>query len=311
MNYEISIGDYKLQTVEQVKVTSSILNLADIATIVIACPYSRKKEVIEKVKIGDSVEIKLGYENDIKTEFKGYLKSIQTEGDGVTLNCMDALYLLDKSIANKEYKQVTVKSLLSDVVRQVDSSFKVVSSYEFTYEKFTTMRTSALDVVKKVQDETKANIFFRDNTLYIQEPYKDTIGNTVIYDTAVNIETSELKYVTKEDKKVEVEVVFTKADGSKVTKTFGQKGGEKRTMVSSSGSEADMKRQGNAEYDLWNYDGFEGSFTGWLIPFTQAGDTVILRDEGKNEGKYYCIGVEVEFSGSGGKRKVTLGRKLL
>jgi hypothetical protein len=309
LNYDITIGDYRLQTVETVNITSSILNLADTANIHIACPVNRKSDITGKIKVGDQVQIRLGY-NKLEVEFSGYLKSIYTQDEGVTLECMDALYLLNKSIKNTEYKDVTLKSLLEDVMKQVDPSYKVESTYELTFEKFTAMRTTALDVVKKVQETTKANIYFKGTTLYVQQPYADTTGRTAIYNTAVNIEASDLKYVTKEDRKIEIEVTYTGKDGKKTTKTIGQTGGEKKTITATSENEADMIKQAESEYNLWNYDGFEGGFTGWLVPFCEAGDTVVLRDADMGEGKYYCTGTEVEFGSNGGKRTIKLGRRL-
>jgi hypothetical protein len=311
LNFDISVGGFRLQTVERVQVKSSILNLADTATVRIACPYGRKKEITDAVKAGDAVEIRLGYGENLKTEFKGYLKTIETEGEGVVLGCMDALYLLDKRVNDREYKTITLQELLTDILSQVDSGYSVNSSYSFTYEKFVTQSTSALEVVRKVQEETKANVFFRGNVLYVQEPYTNVEGRQeVIYDTAVNIEASELKYVTAADRKVEIEVVYTSPEGEKKVETAGQAGGQKIRVRGGSSSEADLRRQAGAAYDLWNFDGFEGGFTGWLEPFTQPGDTVVLRDEGKPEGKYYVTGVDVEFDADGGKRKITLGRKI-
>ena len=87
-------------------------------------------------------------------------------------------------------------------------------------------------------------------------------------------------------------------------------GGEKITRPVSADSESDLKRAAENEYNLWNYSGFEGSLTGWLVPVVKAGGSVRLRDKERPEGTYYVTGVDVEFGQSGAKRKVTLGRKL-
>jgi hypothetical protein len=96
-------------------------------------------------------------------------------------------------------------------------------------------------------------------------------------------------------------------NGKKNEAKFGQSGGVLQTVITTSN---DLKGTAEREYNLWNYDGFEGSFTGWLVPFVQPTDTVVLRDEDRPEGKYYVTGVEVEFSENGGKRKITIGKKL-
>lgn len=57
---------------------------------------------------------------------------------------------------------------------------------------------------------------------------------------------------------------------------------------------------------------YEGSFTGWLVPYVDPGDSVKLHDADYEckDGTYYVTGIEVSFSKDGGKRTVKLGRRL-
>jgi Phage late control gene D protein (GPD). len=312
LNWHITIGKYRLKTLKSVKITASVLNLSDTATIELPGQYLNTWQKIEgKVSVGDAVEIKLGYGDDLQTEFKGYLKRISRDNNSLVLECEDALYLLNKSIKDKEYKQVNIKSLLTDVLHQVDAGFSVECDYNYTLEKFVAFHHTALDVLKKVHDETKANIWFEDKTLHIHPVYAEKADETaVIYDTRVNVQSNELKWIDKNDKKVEIEVVYNLPNGDKQKETYGTSGGEKVTRYVNGSNAAEMKTAAENEYKLWNYSGFEGSFTAWLIPKVKAGGSVRLRDVDKDEGKYYVTGVEIEFGQNGAKRKVTLGRKL-
>ena len=74
--------------------------------------------------------------------------------------------------------------------------------------------------------------------------------------------------------------------------------------------EEDLLRAAENEYNLWNYSGYEGSVTGWLVPVVRAGGSVRLCDKERGEDGTYVTGVEIEFGQNGAKRKVTLGRKL-
>ena len=257
-------------------------------------------------------KIKIGYDNDNQKEFNGYLKRISRDNNSLILECEDALYLLNKTISDKEYKAVSLKTLLDDVLKQVDPNFTVDSQYDYTMDKMVVFHQTALDVLKKVHEETKANIWFEDKTLFIREVYYDNAEDKgVIFDTRINVQSNELKWIDKADKKVEIEVVFNKPDGVPIKRTYGNSGGEKITRYVNGSNDKDMQRAAESEYDLWNYSGFEGNFTGWLIPVVRAGGSVRLRDVEKPEGKYYVTGVEIEFGQSGGKRKITLGRKLV
>ena len=73
----------------------------------------------------------------------------------------------------------------------------------------------------------------------------------------------------------------------------------------------DLLRAAENEYNLWNYSGYEGSVTGWLVPVVRTGGSVRLRDKEREEdGTYYVTGVEIAFGQNGATRKVTLGKRL-
>lgn len=312
LNWHITIGKYRVQTLKSVKITTSVLNLSDIATIEMPGQYLNTwKRIEDKVNVGDVVTIKLGYDDNLETEFNGYLKRISRDNNSLILECEDALFLLNKSVVDKEYKSMNIKEILTDVLSQVDENLKIECDYDYTFDKMVVFKQKALDVLKKIHEETKANIWFEDKTLHIHPVYAERSGEKAeIFDTRVNIQSNELKWIDKGDKKVEIEVIYNKPDGTPKKEKFGSSGGEKVTKYINSSSEADMKLAAESEYNLWNYSGFEGNFTGWLIPVVRAGGSVSLRDVDKPEGKYYVTGVEIEFGQSGAKRKMTLGRKL-
>ena len=313
LNWDIRIGKYKVQTLKEVKIKTSVLNLSDTATIEMPGQYLNTWRMIEdKVKTGDEVTIKLGYNNDLETEFTGYLKRIARDNNSLVLECEDSLYLMDKTVKDMEYKTITLKSLLEKILKQVDPEIKLECKYDFTYDKLVVFKSTALDVLKKIHSDTKANIWFEGKTLHVHPVYQKKEGDEpVIYDTEVNVQSNELKWKDAKDRKVMIEVTYTNAKGEKKKKEYGATGGEKITRPVSAGSESDLKKAAENEYKLWNYSGFEGSFTGWLIPVVKAGGSVRLRDKKREtDGTYYVTGVEIEFGQSGAKRKVTLGRLL-
>lgn len=314
MDFDIRIGSYRLKMVDAVKVKHSVEQLSDTATITLPAMVEGKAiEIEDKLKVGNAVTIQLGYDDRLQTEFKGYLKAINTDGGNLTLECEDAIYLFDKKVADVELTGISMKNLLEKVVRQVDPSYKVKTEFEFTWDKFVFYHATARDVLKKVQDETKANIWFRGDTLHVQPQYAQASGKTVVFDFSRNIESSSLKYRKASDRKVEVTVELTDAEGKKKTVKYGADGGKTIKRVGHGVSETEAKKIAENEYNLWCYDGYEGSFTGWLVPFVEPGDAVRLRDADykEKEGVYYVTGTEISFSKEGGKRTVNLGRKLV
>lgn len=312
LNWDIAIGGYKVKTLTEVKITTSVLNLSDTATITMPGQYLNTwRKIEDKVHVGDAVTIKLGYDNNLETEFTGYLKRISRDNNSLVLECEDALWLTNKMVADMEYKSISLKELMTGILAQVDPEMTVECDYDFTYEKMVVFKSTALDVLKKVHEDTKANIWFEGKTLHVHPVYQQAKGDKpVIYDTEVNVQSNELKWKDQTDRKILIEVAYTNAKGEISKQQFGVGGGEKVTRFVKANNEGDLKKAAENEYNLWNYSGYEGSLTGWLVPVVRAGGSVRLRDKERPEGVYYVTGVEIEFGRNGAKRKVTLGRKL-
>jgi hypothetical protein len=314
MGYKIKVGNYTLRLLDSVTITKSVENLADTATIVLPGTYINKALQIEdKVKEGDVVKIQLGYDGNLIMEFQGYLDSISTDDAAIKLECIDALYLFKKPVADKEYANITLKALLNEVIKQVGGDLKVSCDYEFTWEKFVFFKATAFDVLKKVQDETRANIYFKGDTLHIHPQYSEIFNEkVVVYDFARNIEKSDLKYTLLKDKKISIEVTATLPDGKTKKITYGNTGGEKRTVALGTADEASMKNRAIQEYNVFAYDGYEGNFTGWLLPYVEPAYKIRLRDAEypSKDGDYYVVSVETKSSSAGGARVVTIGKKI-
>lgn len=315
MECNIQVGQYRIGMVDSVTVKKSVETLCDTAIIVLPATYVNKSIDIEsKLKETDEVLVKFGYGNSLQTEFKGYLNSIKTDDNKVTLECEDAIYIFRKELKDTEHKNVTVKSLLQKIVQEVDASFTVSCDYEFTYDKFVVKDAMAWDILKKVQDETKANIYFKDKTLHVHPQYSEISNvNPVVYDFAVNVEKSALKWKKADERKYFVEVEGVKSDGSRVTVTFGKTGGEKRSIkVYGVTDRNSLLKRAKEELATVVYTGFEGNYTGWLVPFCEPSYKINLRDEEypKKNGSYYVVATETKFSSSGGERVITIGKKI-
>lgn len=313
MDFDIRIGNYRLKMVDAVKVSHSVEQLSDTATITLpAMVEGAALKVEDRLSVGDAVSIDLGYDGSLQTEFKGYLKAINTDGGNLTLECEDAIYLFDQKVKDVEHKSITMKALLEKVVQQVDPTITVETEFDFKWDKFTIYHATARDVLSKVHDETKANIWFDGRTLHVQPQYAQASGRTVVFDFSRNIETSSLKYRKASDRKVEVTVELTASDGTKKEVKYGSTGGKSVKRTASGISEGTARKMAENEYNLWCFDGYEGSFTGWLVPYVAPGDSVRLRDADypTKEGVYYVTGTEISFSNDGGKRTVKLGRRM-
>lgn len=320
MCHKITVGSYKLLLLESVKITRSVEALSDTAVITLpGMVHNQAIEVEERIKVGDAVKVELGYNGKLKTEFEGYVQRIGTDGGSIKLECEDGLWLLRKGVEDKVYSNNDVKEILSDICGQCgpvpgQGNIRVECDYGFTYEKFTVHNATGYDVLKKIQEEVKPNIYLKGMTLHVHPQYAEVFGEAK-YDFSRNIERggTNLEYRKEEDRRVLVVVEGEKKDGTKVKAEAGTTGGDRMTMkVAGATDEGSLKRVAKQVLEERCYTGYSGSFSGWLRPYCDAGYKASLADpdyEHKN-GTYYVTAVEVDYSKGGGKRTITLGKRL-
>ena len=314
MSWNIRIGGFRLRMVEKVSIKRSVELLSDTATITLpGTVFNKAINIEDKIKVGDAVEIELGYNDDLKPEFKGYLKAIKTDGGSLTLELEDDIYLFRKSVKDEEMKNASVKSILENICSQV-GGFSVSCDYDFSYDKFVINNATGYDVLKKIQDEASPNIYLKDKMLHVHPQYAEIFGEAR-FDFSRNIERdgTDLKYKSEDERKLLVVVEGTDETGATVSVEKGTTGGDKMTLkLPGVSSKSSLEQKAKSVLEQKVYTGYEGSFQSWLVPYVDAGYKVTITDpdyEIKN-GTYYVISVETTFSKDGGVRKITLGKRL-
>jgi len=312
ITWKISVGKYRLSMLESVEVIRSVEQLSDRATIVLpGSVFNQAIEVESKIKRGDAVKVEFGYDDNTLVEFEGFLESISTDDGSIKLNCEDGIYSFRKAVADKEFKNPDVKDILSYACSQV-GGYSLQCDYSFTYDKFIARGNTAYDLLKRIQEECKANIYLKGNVLHVHPQYSEIFG-TSKYSFQVNIEKSELEYKNAEDRIMEVIVEGKGRDGKVVRATAGKKGGDQVTLkmdgVSDLGS---LQKVADEQLKTKSYSGYSGSFAAWLIPYTDAGYKVTILDEDYTEknGDYYVLEVSTHLSSSGGVRTIKLGARI-
>lgn len=316
MAFKVRVGNYWLGMIDKIEVKTSVEVLSNTAIITLpGAEYNEMLDVESKIKRGDVVLITFGYTEEhgdnLPEEFFGYVQRIGTDDGNITIECEDELFMFRKPMENQVLQKVSLEALLKKVVDAVGGSIEVKCTYSWNYEKFVINNATALDVLKKVQEECGADIYYDNGVLHVHSPY-EKIGKERKYDFAYNIEESDLTYRTAKDKKVEVTVKATLPDGKIKEIKVGATGGDKIEVICPTHDEQSMKQRGETEVLKHSFDGYEGSITTWLIPFCKAGDTATLHDDDypSKDGTYFVTAVTTTFDKSGGKRNIDLGMKL-
>lgn len=119
ISWEIKIGNFRLGLLDSVKIHRSVDLLADTAEIVLPAVVQNKAlEIEDRLKRGDQVVIRLGYDGELIEEFSGYLQEIALDGGNIKLQCEDSLFLFRKPVTDRELKNVTLEGLLELLIRK-------------------------------------------------------------------------------------------------------------------------------------------------------------------------------------------------
>lgn len=313
MQFDITVGDWRLGMVEKVEIVRSVEQLSDTCTITLpGAEYNKALDVEQKLHRGDKVIVNLGYaEIGMVQEFEGWLQRIGTDNGAITLECEDDLYLFRKALPDQEHKNIKLQDLLELVVSGVGGGFDIDCSYSWTYQKFVISTATGYDVLKKVQEESGADIYIQGKTLHVHGP-GEKVGNTVIYDFGQNIQDCDLTYRRTEDRRVRIVVKALLPDGKVKEKEYGTTGGDRVVVRSAASDDASMKLRGESEHKRLTFNGYDGNIVTWLVPFIKPGDSAELhdRDYEYKDGTYYVKGVKTEFSSDGGVRTIELGYRL-
>ena len=306
---------YNLGMLLECEIEKNVENLADVAVITLPeTVLNQALKVKDKIGRGSEVLIKAGYNGDLKTEFIGFVRDITTDGS-LKIHCEDALFLFRKGIKDKMLKPTSVKKIADYVCSEIGEGYKVVVEGDLAYEKFVIHQATGYDVLMKLQEETKYNIYFNTEKkeLHIHPPFIEKKDNGyVIYCMQKNIEKSSLEYKKAIDRKFELTIEKTKKDGTVVTEKIGQSGGETKTLKVGSLDAKSVKMRAEAEFKEFASDRYEGSFDTWLIPYCEPtySAKIVDFDYPEQSAIYYVKATKVNISSSGGVRTITPGIKL-
>ena len=306
---------YRLALLDSVRIVSSVNNLADTAEIVLPeTVMNRPLDLEKKIVRGSEVSVLAGYNAEqLETEFTGYVREVVNTGGNLTIMCEDALFLFRTGIADKQLKQVNIQKIAQYVVSQIDGSYSVDCDYNITYEKFVIHSATGYDVLKKIQEETHAHIWFdtANKVLHIHPAYLKKTGE-VYYSMQMNIEDSSLEFKNRQDDKLEVVVESTDIQGKVHKVTAGTTGGRRISVKVGTMDQGSLQQLAKQILKQRSAPKYEGSFDTWLEPMVRPGYSARIKDEEYPDKTawYYVESVETQISRSGGKRSITPGIKL-
>lgn len=301
----------------------SLHNYLDTATIKIPASARLRQngiltETVETAKAIQAhmpVVIKLGYNGELRQEFRGYVARVNV-ATPCEIEVEGMFHLLKFKTYDKAFRSVTMKQLFEYLVAELPDIQLSSNIPDAPLGEFYCDGRTGTEILEELKKDGFA-IYFRDNVLYGGLQY------TEVYDTAKYrlgwnvIKDNQLKYRREQDVKASIKAVLIQPNNQRIIEKVGKSGGVERVLnyIGISGkNESEIRKnlREKAEGDLkeLSYDGYEGKITTFLQPFAVAGDAAEIEDENYPErsGKYIIETSEVTFGTGGARRVLEIGK---
>lgn len=322
---EFTIGRYRFRGCNSAEFTKSVWEYQ--CTGIIKIPTSaavRHKgirtasvQTAQTFKAGDHVLIKLGYDSKLREEFKGFVSRVNVKTP-CEIEIEGYSYLLrTKKNIKASWRRTTLKEVLLEVVKDtaitLHPDIPDVPLNNIKIDNATGIQ--AIDYLKGLLAGVLTVCFTGDGSvLYAGLAYMDLTKTKVKHRLGWNtINNDNLKVHRADEVQVNVQLQFKQGSGQQVTVEVGQKGGiVKKETISAVTDMKVLREIANAKLKREQYDGYEGDYTTFLIPYVEPSYACELSDNRFPErgGKYFAESVKTSFGQSGARRVIQIGTKL-
>ena len=323
---------YDFDFVHECEITNCFENLTD--TCKIMMPRNIKLDGKDLVigedsvfNVGDKVKIELGYDENYKTAFVGYITNL-----GLNLpfeiECEDSSWLLKKNVLNKlfNYSKVSLSDLIKDIMPsgiEYKLDFDITNLGALRIAK-TETTASVLEYLRK-----KHNVmsYFVEEVLHLFIGGEYKVQNRIdhVFDFENNIIDNDLKYQKEGDLKLRVKYVCNYDDTNDKGKLVKKKriawypsenaeGSVKSLELPGNYSQKDLDKMAKDLYDKSAYEGYKGGFTTFGAPFVKATDGVQLQSAKlpeRNNGLYLVKKVVRTFGINGYRQKIEIANRIV
>lgn len=330
VSFEI-LSQIIFRDVTELEINSTWERFTDTAKITLPKRLERDGEPIfigdnSLFKVGDAVEIKLGYFPTLQTRFVGFISRVIPELPAV-IEIQDITWLLKQSNMQVSFKSVTLKELIDEGLKQAADQQTIAARATHIRQiktnfidpglKLGSFRTiggpvNFVGILKELKKTYGLQTFAQDNDLFLGSPYILTGRKQGVYQIIFerNVIEHDLNYLNENDVKIKVKAISMLPDNTKLEAEVGDPDGETRTFFTYNvTSTADLKKMAETEIQRFRFSGYRGSFTTFGEPYIRHGDKIKLVNLKLPErnGFYLVDEVNTTFGQGGFRQVVRLG----
>lgn len=304
LSVNITIGSLSFGYVSECEIKHSWRDMT--STCSIRLPRNLKlqsEELRSLIKRGNKVEVKAGYDGELRTEFNGYVIRVKNTTP-LMIECEDEMFNLKSGSITKSWPSTSLQQVVSYVYPGESKVF------DANIGPFTLNKTTPALALEEIKRNYNLSSFFRNGVLVVGLPYDKATATNHKFNFQKNIaENESLEFRSKDDFKLKVKAISILPSNQKIEIEIGDKDGQERTMHYYNLQKPALEAIANAEIEKLKYDGYSGSFTSFGVPPVEMGDIVHLNDPRypDNAGSYWVDEVNKSIGMGGIRRRITLG----
>lgn len=267
---------------------------------------------------GDAVEIQLGHDGDLKTEFKGFIKRVNF-ADPCEIECEGYSWQLRRKAPVKSWTKVKLKEVLQLLTAGTDITIHPdTPDIELAPLSIGQRGENGIGVIERIKqaaDQLLVAYFINSSQLYVGPANLAQRNDKAVYKLGYNtLRDDELKYRRAEDVKVHIKYSWTDSKGKQRHGSAGTAGGLEvhyNNMGRFASAEA-AKNKALTLAGFSQYEGYEGRITGFFVPYCQPGWTAKILDEryAERQGSFIAEGVSVHLHTGGDERVIEIGTQI-
>lgn len=332
LSSHIEIGKLTFDFVTNVEIISSWKTGTDTAKITLPRKVwikngpkedPAKDGILQHIKQGDRVTIKLGYDGDLRQEFEGFVSSIKPDVP-LEIFCEDYMYYLKRVTVSENKKNISLEELVKFFVSDYDKErnketdpakrwpeIAVNVPQKTMIGSFTGKGKTISQALEDLKNEGIYS-FFRGNTLHVGFQAEFARGEQYKFGFQENIISNDLTYRLTKDIKIKIHAISNMPNGDKIEVEVGDKDGNTQTMTRYNYDKERLEKAANDLLKSQKRDGYNGSFTTFGVRI-EHGDTVLLVDDEypeRTEQAYEVDTVITTFGEKGFRRKITPGYRV-
>ena len=265
------------------------------------------------IKRGDRITVELGYDDDLKVRFAGYVRSVDAKVP-ITIKCEDGMFLLKTLKAEpKSFKNATLKEIVEHLLKGTNISYKLIDD-NIQVGTWRITQPNVSQELQELKDKVMLSSYFRlidgESVLYIGLAYPIDNREKHLFKSGKNIISEDFTYRDKDDIRVRVEAQSFNAKHKKLTYEYGDKDGEVIKLRIDGLTEEELKKYAMQALERYKQSGFKGSFETFGVPEVSKCDMVEIHASDGNSGTYLVKKNEISFGTNGYRQKIELGNAL-